>query len=136
MIYAVLNVQTGLLTMCRAGHNLPLIISKEGEARYIDGGGPPIGLGIPFEGNEGQDIQLSPGDSFIVFSDGINECSSSEEPDTEYGLERVKEILVENNSSNLDKSFDSLIADLNIFRGKADIADDVSIIGFRWKEAP
>ena len=132
MVYAILNIHTGVVSMCRAGHNLPLIISADGDSRYVDGGGPPIGLGIPFQGDEGQKIQLSPGDSFIIFSDGINECGSSNERNAEYGLQRASDVLLKHVEKGLENAFDTLIADLDEFRGTKEISDDISIIGLTW----
>ncbi|MBC8412621.1 MAG: SpoIIE family protein phosphatase [Nitrospira sp.] len=134
MLYAILNTKTGLLTMCRAGHNLPLVLSSDGSFIYIDGGGPPIGLGIPFNSDEEQTYQLTSGDSLIVFSDGINECSPSEEADAEYGLNRVKDVLAGSSNDGLNASFDALISDLYDFRGTDEFSDDVSIIGLRWNK--
>lgn len=134
LLYAILNTETGVLSICRAGHNLPLVIRADGSSEYLEGGGPPIGLGIPFEGNENQEIQLFPGDSFIVFSDGINECNPLDQPNVEFGLERAKNLLAANRALSMDEAFEKLIEDLIAFRGAETFNDDVSIIGYKQME--
>ncbi len=132
MLYAVLNIETGKMSMYRAGHTLPLIIRSDGDSFYLDEGGAPIGLGIPQDGEEICDIQLSIGDSFIVYSDGLCDCSSTLRPDENYGLGNVREFLVNNRDSSMDETFKLLVKDARCFQGKDEFDDDVSIAGFRW----
>lgn len=132
MLYAVLNIKTGRMSMYRAGHNLPLIIRADGSSSYLEDGGAPIGLGIPQDGEEICDIQLSRGDSFFVFSDGLSDCPSSFRTDEIYGLGNVRKFLVNNHASSMDETFDLLVEDAKYFQGKEEFDDDVSIVGFKW----
>ena len=102
-------------------------------AEYIRGGGPPLGLGIVIEPRSSQSVVLDPGDAFILFSDGINETFSRTGKNG-YGLNRVKEILRSHHDRPLEDSFDDLISDAKKYQGRPEFADDISIIGFRWKE--
>ena len=130
MVYAVLNMKTGEISLCRAGHNPPLFISSaKGEAYYIEEGGPPIGFGLP-RFDEAKTIKLSPGDRIVLFSDGLNEATSPQE--TLYGIERVKEFLLKHNSLPLSEAFDLLLKDVKAFQGKEEFSDDVSILGLTW----
>ena len=131
MVYAIVNLDAGVVSFCRAGHNYPLLIHADGSSEYLEGGGPPIGLDISREEREGQEVKLSPGERFILFSDGINEAFSSIN-NVAYGLEQVQDVLTQHFSDPLGKSFDSLITDVKRFQGKEEFSDDVSIIGFEW----
>jgi sigma-B regulation protein RsbU (phosphoserine phosphatase) len=132
MVYAHVHLGSGRVSFCRAGHNLPLVIRASGTAEYIDGGGAPLGLGIMTETRVGQDVELDPGDAFILFSDGINETFSRSGKNG-YGLTRVKEILAGRYDRPLQESFDDLISDAKKYQGRPGFADDISIIGFRWR---
>lgn len=132
MLYGFFNIETGVISMYRAGHNFPLIIRANGDSQYIKGGGPPIGLGIPTEEKGVETVQLFKGDSFIVFSDGVNECFSAEQSDIIYGLRRVQDFLVTNRFLRMDEAFNRLITDVKTFQGKKEFDDDVSIIGLKW----
>jgi sigma-B regulation protein RsbU (phosphoserine phosphatase) len=132
MVYAVVDIKTGRVSFYRAGHNLPLVIHDRDRAEFIHGGGPPIGLGLDFERNEGQEIWLLPGDQFILFSDGLND-SYSPRTKSRYGLDRLRKVLAEHYNHPLEVSFESLITDVKSFIGEDSISDDISIIGFKWR---
>lgn len=134
MVYAIINIESFKVDFYRAGHNLPLLIHPDGSSEYIDGGGPPIGLGLPHEEQKNQTLDLSPGNQFIIFSDGINEAVSQKQ-DSVYGFKRVKTVLSKYSQDSLGASFDRLIEDVKEFQGSEEFTDDISIIGFKLKEA-
>jgi sigma-B regulation protein RsbU (phosphoserine phosphatase) len=131
MVYAIINVETGGVTFYRAGHNYPLLIHDRNNSHYIEGGGPPIGLGISLKKKQEQEIKLEAGDQLILFSDGINDAFSPESG-KKYGLERARELLTVHYPEPLNKSFDRLISDVQEFIGLDGISDDISVIGFKW----
>ena len=133
MLYTIFNMETGVLSIYRAGHNPPLIVRANGDSEYVTEGGAPIGLGIPLMVGECREVQLYSGDALIVFSDGINECYSSSNPGECFGLERARDYLVENRLRNMEESFEELIENVKAFHGKEEFDDDVSIVGLRWK---
>jgi serine phosphatase RsbU (regulator of sigma subunit) len=131
MVYAIVNVDTGGITFYRAGHNYPLLIHNKKNSYYIEGGGPPIGLGIALSKKQEQDITLEAGEQLIFFSDGINDAFSPKSGER-YGLERARQILTEQYPESLERSFDRLISDVQEFMGQDGFSDDISIIGFKW----
>lgn len=134
MVYAIIHLDKQVVSFYRAGHNLPLLIHADGTSEYLDGGGPPVGLGISFGPKVRQEVQLMDGDEFILFSDGINE-TFSQSGKNGYGMARVKDILSENHAMPLGESFDALIQDAKQYQGGEGFADDISIIGFKWRES-
>ncbi len=132
MVYAIVDLPTGQVAFSRAGHNPPLLIRSDGAARYQRAGEAPIGLGIAVPARKRHVVDLRMGDSFILFSDGINE-TFSRSGKKGYGLSRVREILRRHRHKKLGESFDALMADVKKHRGGADFNDDISIIGFRWR---
>lgn len=75
-VLAYLHLETGRLEMCQAGHPHPMVRDKAGIVRRIGGGGPPVGLlpGAPFECFV---TKIDPGDSLLLYSDGLTECADS-----------------------------------------------------------
>ena len=129
IMYGILNIRTGKFTFCRAGHNPPLFISKDRTTYIEEGGGPPVGMGLP-RSYEEITIELSPGDEVVVFTDGIAEVFS---PDgNPYGRERIKRILQENRSLPLSERFELLIEDVRRYCNYENFSDDISIMGFKW----
>ena len=131
MVYAVINIRTGLVSFCRAGHNWPLVVHEDGASEYIEGGGPPVGFGISRFKRRRQKVHLKSKDRFILFSDGINEAYSSEKK-TNYGLERSEKKLRKHGNTSVSETFTRLLEDVNLFLGGEELSDDVSIIGFEW----
>ena len=71
LLYGVL-APDGQLTYCNAGHNPPLLLG-EGGVRRLDKGGTILGL-FDDATFEEECVRLRPGDTLIVFSDGISEA--------------------------------------------------------------
>jgi len=131
MVYAVVNIKDGLVSYYRAGHNLPLVVHDNEQSEFVQGGGGPIGLGLSLKRDKGQEIKLSPGDQFILFSDGLTDAYSPK-TNSRYGLDRLRKTLTGHYSLTLEESFSSLISDVKAFVGKDSFSDDISIIGFKW----
>ncbi len=131
ILYGVLDVRTGEVFLCRAGHNPPLFVPANGDARYMEDGGLPIGFGLPRLEEKMQRMKLSSGDRIIIFSDGLNEARSLEKG-VVYGTDRVRSFLLEHRDWPLPEVFDLLLKDVKVFRGKERFSDDVSILGLTW----
>ena len=71
LLYGVL-APDGQLTYCNAGHNPPLLLGEDG-VRRLDKGGLILGL-FDDATFEEERVRLRPGDTLIVFSDGISEA--------------------------------------------------------------
>ena len=71
LLYGVL-APDGQLTYCNAGHNPPLLLGDDG-VRRLDKGGTILGL-FDDATFEEERVRLRPGDTLIVFSDGISEA--------------------------------------------------------------
>ena len=71
LLYGVL-APDGQLIYCNAGHNPPLLLGEDG-VRRLDKGGMILGL-FDDATFEEERVRLRPGDTLIVFSDGISEA--------------------------------------------------------------
>ena len=85
----VLDLPTGRLRYCNAGHNAPFILGDELMMLDCDPNAP-IG---PIDDAEFslQTITLSPGSTIFLYTDGLTEANNAE--GQELGLERTKEVL-------------------------------------------
>ena len=75
----MLNLKTGLLTYVNAGHNPPILRGEDGSTRFVKS---PAGLVLA--GMEGMiyrshTLQLQPGDSLYLYTDGVTEAANSQE---------------------------------------------------------
>lgn len=76
MFFGVLNPATGALLYINAGHNPPYIINAEGKIiEKLMPNGPAVGMfaGVDYPVKT---AQLAPGDSIVVFTDGVPDARS------------------------------------------------------------
>jgi serine phosphatase RsbU (regulator of sigma subunit) len=86
---AHLEPESGQLTYVNAGHNPPLLVRADGSLESLDRGGLAFGL-FDWATYEAGEVVLEPGDTLVVFSDGVSETTSPE--DEEFGPERIAQI--------------------------------------------
>lgn len=131
IIIANVNIETGHVTMCQAGHPHPAIQRASGAVEYLGEGGLPVGL---IEGAEFSDFSfnLEAGDRMLLYSDGITECpDSAEELLDEEGL---SDILTANHDIKGEALLETIVWDLQTFMGEDDFPDDLSAILFELQK--
>jgi sigma-B regulation protein RsbU (phosphoserine phosphatase) len=102
VFYAVLDATNRTLTYVNAGHNPPLLVDKDGNARFIECGGLPLGMF-----NDARYYQyflkLEKGQTLVIYTDGVTEAADS------FGREYGRERLVEAVRKGRDLSANDLI---------------------------
>lgn len=75
LILGALNIDTGELQYCNAGHNAPVLI-RDNKASFIDVK-PNLALGImPNIKYTTQSMQLTPQDTLLLYTDGVTEAEN------------------------------------------------------------
>ncbi|MGO4246482.1 PP2C family protein-serine/threonine phosphatase [Paenarthrobacter sp. RAF54_2] len=76
MFHARLDSASGKLSYIDAGHGLGLHVPAEGAARRLVSAGPPVGI---MDGQQwpAAELQLEPGDSLVIVSDGVLDAHDS-----------------------------------------------------------
>ena len=122
-LYAVLEPDTGRLTYANAGHDLPYRRRKDGldELRAT---GMPLGL-MPGMSYEEKETTLLPGESVLLYSDGLVEAHN---PDREmFGFPRLRELLAQHPGGA--SMIDYLLGELSSFTGADwEQEDDVTLV--------
>lgn len=131
MICGVLDPTKQKIIYCQAGHPRPLHITKDGKSAWIGEGGFPIGL---FEQSEyvNQTCELSPGDRFVVYSDGITEAMNAGLDS--YGEPRFLRLMLRLPDNEPEDLNSILINDIRDWTGTQELHDDISMIIFQYKE--
>ncbi|RFC77537.1 SpoIIE family protein phosphatase [Streptomyces sp. AcE210] len=103
-LYAVYDPVAGRCTLARAGHRLPVVMTRGGTADIVElPAGPPLGLGgLPFEAAE---IDLPEGSLIALYTDGLIEALDH---DAEAGLTRLCHAL-EQSSASLEATCDTVL---------------------------
>ena len=128
--FAIINLQTGYVRVCNAGHDYPAIM-KDGKDFVIEKTphGPPIGF-LPGAEFIDYDFYISPGDRIFLYTDGLNEAKRSD--GERFGLDRVLSVLnSEKNASN--KELIAAMKDsLAMFVGNEPQFDDMTVLSFSF----
>jgi sigma-B regulation protein RsbU (phosphoserine phosphatase) len=118
---------TGLMEVSNAGHCSPLIASNSA-IKKVETASLPLGMFTDVE-YEVERHQLDPGDTLILYTDGVTETHNGEDDD--YGCHRVEEILRRCFQDDPRALVDACIADLASFRGHSNATDDVTLMAIR-----
>jgi hypothetical protein len=129
MFWAYYDAPSGLLHYVNAGHCPPLLL-RDGATRVstLDEGGPVLGL-LPGAGYRQGSVALEPGDTLVLYSDGIIETAA---PDGDlFGAERLADVL--ENASGLDAAAirDRILDHLAAFAPVAEPDDDRTLLVVR-----
>jgi sigma-B regulation protein RsbU (phosphoserine phosphatase) len=108
-----------------AGHNPPILARANGTTESLREGGIVLGLieRTPYE--EGS-VELAPGDTLLVYSDGVSETWSGE--DEEFGERRLVDLLTGRRGLDARALEVEILRQLDRFSGGARATDDRTLI--------
>jgi serine phosphatase RsbU (regulator of sigma subunit)/CHASE2 domain-containing sensor protein len=129
----VLDLESGDLAYCNAGHENPYVANPAGAAvvRIEDGGGPPL-CAVDDYVYRGAERRLRAGEFLCLVSDGVTEAV---DPRGElYGGERVREFLKRavGPGATAGALVTGLRGDVDAFSAGAEAADDLTVLVLRW----
>jgi len=129
----IINLTSGELTYCNAGHDNPYVLAEQRPtlARLEQGAGPPLCTVDGFAYTTGR-YAMQPGKLLCLVTDGV---ADAQNPAGErYGSERLQGLLARlAKGSNAARAVvDAVDADVKAFVGTADPADDVTVLALRW----
>ncbi len=114
---------SGEVEICNAGHCSPLLI-RAAEATSLNATGLPVGLFRA--GQYGiTRTHLEPGDSIVLYSDGLSEARRGEQ---EYGEERIARVASEHHQARPGQLVDLLLRDVTEFLSGAPRTDDLTVM--------
>ena len=127
----VLDLQSGALDYCNAGHGNPYLLHP-GRAfvQLADGAGPPLCTVEGFAYRSGA-RRLDPGELLCLVTDGVLDAQN---PSGErYGGERLQAVLARPQDGwTAARLVDALRADVRAFAAGAEPADDLTVLALRW----
>ena len=130
LFFGVLDLQTGHLQYCNAGHNPPYILSDEVKMLDCDPN-QPVG---PMEDAEfsWQETTLTPGSTLFLYTDGLTEAKITEEEDL--GSERAENILREciERRLNPEETVNTVIDAVHQITRNAPQSDDMTLLAIRY----
>ncbi len=137
---AVLDLDSGLLSYCNAGHDNPWLLAPGSTAaqRIEDGDGPPLctAPGFPYRSAS---CRLQPGTWLCVVTDGVTEAQDP--AGALYGAARAERLFIAQaqkaqkaqGAGDAAALVQALQADVAAFAAGAEPADDLTILALRWR---
>jgi CHASE2 domain-containing sensor protein len=133
---AVLDLGTGVLEYCNAGHDPPYVLPRGGGApsRLGAAAGPPLCVldEFPYEAAR---LPLRPGDTLCLVTDGVTEATNG--AGALYGRERLEALLAAAPAeAGAGAVAAAIVEDVARFVRGAEPADDLAVMVLRWDGAP
>lgn len=126
---AVADGATGTLRYAMAGHTTPVLLTAAGEARLLS---PDVGTiagvqpGLSFPSAT---VQLEPGDTLVLYSDGVTECFDPQ--GRAFGEDHLLEALSGLTVTSAHAVVDRLRDAVHAFAAGAEPSDDIAILAVR-----
>lgn len=128
MFFGLLHAD-GKLDFINAGHMPPLLVRGGKVEDVFPAQSMPVGL---FEGTEfkSEAAQLQPGDTLVLFTDGVNEAVDAR--GDRFEMERLHEVVSAHAKDSLVDLQNAIFAALDVFGRGAAQADDITVLLLRY----
>jgi sigma-B regulation protein RsbU (phosphoserine phosphatase) len=129
MFFGILD-QEGHLEFINAGHPSPILIRRGTAEEAFTEGSFPVGL-VPEAQYTAVCLKLEPGDTLVLFSDGVTEAA---DPDEQmFGTTRLKELLTGQPECPLEQLQKCVLEAVENFARGAHQADDLTLLIVRYR---
>lgn len=126
----VLDLKTGVLTYCNAGHEAPLLLGGDQQPEFLDiESNIPLGV-MPEWNYKVQQKTLVPGTTLFLYTDGLTEAENQNHE--QFGRNHIVEVL-RTPSTGAEKLIETVSGAVREFVGDAEQSDDLTLfaIGYR-----
>jgi len=129
LFLALFDPRSGRFLHCDAGHCTPLIASPEGVRALSTRKCLPLGA-MPDAVYEDGEASLGPGETLVLYTDGITEAENPE--GAWYTAERLRAALQDHAERDPDELADLVIGDVRSFAAGRSQSDDIAILAVRF----
>jgi sigma-B regulation protein RsbU (phosphoserine phosphatase) len=132
VIYGLLHSNTREFTYARAGHDLPIIGGKNGEAQMVPHGQGQL-LGILEDPIfDEQTITIAPGSTLLLYTDGMTDCRNSK--GEIFGIENLTTEIGALNETPTQNLCNNLLKTIKDYQGDAPQDDDITLVAIHSAE--
>ena len=126
----IVDLKSGVLTAANAGHEKPIVKSKNGDFEFFkDTNGFVVG-GMPGLKYKNYEIKLEKGSKLFLYTDGVAEATNAE--DELFGIDRTLKALCETESQGAKCILDNVKIRIDEFVGEASQFDDLTMLCFEY----
>jgi len=123
-IYGMLDVTNRTFVFANAGHNPPVLVSPNGEYRFVEYGDTPLGMFREARYHQ-HFIRFERGQVLVIYTDGITEATNSK--DEEFGQDRLAKSILEGIDLPAKKLIDHIRKDVADFTERKFLDDDGTV---------
>ncbi len=134
LLYTVLDLRTGLMTVARAGH-CPLLHVTQHKGVFIKPTGLGLGMGSSefFERTIAQEqIRLCANDVVVMYTDGVTEAHTKS--GDEFGYERLLQVVEKSGNKSAVEVRDAIIMAVDSHMHHESPEDDLTIVVLKWRK--
>ena len=124
LFVGILELETGVLSYCNAGHNAPVLTGKELGFMKVESN-LPVGVETGWK-YKGQQLTLSPGRSILLYTDGLTEAENQDHD--QFGEGRILEVLQQAGTGDPEAMVQALEDAVHGFVGPAEQSDDLTML--------
>jgi serine phosphatase RsbU (regulator of sigma subunit) len=133
LFHGVLDITTGVLRYCNAGHNPPYLLRAGGGRGSFEATGIPIGVEDQVDYRIAE-ILLDPGDALFLSSDGIPEAFDP--TGREFGAARLEKVLDAAQGCGTADLVRRVLGATAAFAAGAEQSDDITCLALTYRRAP
>lgn len=125
LFYGILDFAQHRMMYSNAGHENPILFASGADMTRLETGGTVLGVveNFPFEDGV---VELSPGDTLVIFSDGITEAF--DESDQQFGEKRLIDAVAQHRNEPAESINQHIIEAVTTYAGSAPQADDLTLV--------
>lgn len=131
VFYGILNLNTGLVTYCNAGHNPPILMKKDNTVVSVPLTNDFILGSIDNITYHEKTLQLSPGDNLLLYTDGITEAMNTRHE--QYSEQRLLENCQELIGKSPKEIVDKITETVGKFVVGAVQSDDITLLSITYQ---
>jgi len=126
-----LNLRTGVLKYCNAGHNPPILIAPNGACTRIQTlPNLPVGVMKNYAYTE-QTITLPATNGLLLYTDGVTEAENANKE--LYGVERLLATIIQNSKVSAREIVDNILSDIKLHIKENEHSDDITLLAINYK---
>lgn len=129
MFVGVLNLTTGRLDYCNAGHEPPLLTGEPLPVKR----NLPVGALVEWE-FESQQVQLQTGDMLFLFTDGLSEAKNHDKQ--LLGRRHVIQIAKQHTKITAQQLVELMEEEVHRHAADAEQSDDITLLAIKWNNCP
>ena len=127
----VLDLESGILHYCNAGHDAPMLIGR-GVGLLPCDSNVPLGV-MPGWTFKAQEADIDPQTTIFTYTDGLTEAEDARH--AQFGIDRVTtvaETLLDEGKNMSETIVSKMIEEVHAFVGEAEQSDDLTMLAIKY----